>query len=249
MKLSGKVSLITGAAQGIGKAIALTLAENGSDIAICDVNSSLLNKTAEELKTKGKKVLTFKVDVSRNGEIQQMVKSIMEKFGKIDIIVNNAAIHPVRYTIEGIPEEEWEKVLNVNLKGVFLVCKAVIGGMKKRRFGKIVNIASGAGKTGGTVAGSHYSASKAGVICFTKSLAKELGPYGINVNAIAPGRVQTEMIKTVSEEENRIFLEQTPLGRLGSPEDIAKATLFLVSDDSNFITGEILDVNGGLLMD
>lgn len=249
MRLSGRVSLVTGAARGIGKAIALTLAENGSDIAICDVNSPLLNETAEELKTKGQEVLAFKVDVSRNSDIQQMVESVTQKFGRIDIVVNNAAIHPVRYTIEDISEEEWEKVLNVNLKGVFLLCKAVVGEMKKRHSGKIVNIASGAGKTGGTVAGAHYSASKAGLICFTKSLARELGPYGVTVNAIAPGRVKTEMIKTVSEEENRIFLDRTPLGRLGLPEDIARATLFLVSDDSNFITGQTLDVNGGLLMD
>ena len=249
MKLLNKVSLVTGAGRGIGEAIALTLAKEGSNVVICDLQALFLDKVKNKIRAEGRQVMDFTINVSKSREIEKMVRSVLHKFGKIDILINNAAIHPLRHSIEEISEEEWEEVLNVNLKGVFLLSKAVIGSMKKQRFGKIINIASGAGKTGGTIAGAHYSASKAGVICFTKSLAKEVGSFRINVNAIAPGRVNTKMIKAASEEENEIFIRQTPLGRLGTPQDIADAVLFLASEDSKFITGEIIDVNGGLLMD
>ncbi len=176
------------------------------------------------------------------------MSQVAEEFGRLDVLVNNAGIYEV-LPVEEISEAQWDRVLDVNLKGAFFCCQAVVPAMKRQGEGRIVSVASSAGKAGGTLAGAHYSVSKAGVICLTKQLARELGPYGITVNAVAPGRIDTPMIRVASDEENEAFVRRTPLGRLGTPEDVAGAVVFLASDAASFITGEIVDVNGGLLID
>jgi 3-oxoacyl-[acyl-carrier protein] reductase len=188
------------------------------------------------------------MDVTDKEQIQHVVGAVLDQWGVVDILVNNAGIYEV-LPAEDISEEQWDRMLAVNLKGAFLCCQAVIPIMKRQENGRIISIASSAGKTGGTLAGAHYSVSKAGVICLAKQLARELGPHGITVNAIAPGRIDTPMIQIASAEENEAFRLRTPLGRLGTPADVANATLFLASDEASFITGEIVDVNGGLLID
>ncbi len=248
MRLKNKVAIVTGGGRGIGLAIALAFAREGAHVAICDVNASLLDTARAEIEALGGRGLALRADVADKAQVSRMVGDVLRELGTIDILVNNAGIYEV-LPIEEITEEQWERTLAVNLKGVFLCSQAVMGHMKRQRSGRIVNMASVAGKTGGQLAGAHYSASKAGVMCFTKSLAREVAPYGITVNAVAPGRIDTPMIRIASDEENEALRAATPLGRLGKPEDVARAVVFLASDEASFITGEILDVNGGLLMD
>lgn len=240
MGLQGKVAIVTGAARGIGREIALTLADNGADVIIVDINFEGVKKVAEEINFKKRRGLAMKVDVSLKKEVFLLVKKVEKIFSRIDILVNNAAIY-YRTPFEEISENEWDKVLSVNLKGTFLCSQAVLPIMKKKKYGRIVNLASMAGKTGGAVAGAHYSASKAGVACITKSLAKYGAKYGINVNAISPGFIDTEMNKNLP-----FNLDSIPLGTMGTPKDIANVVVFLVSDVSSYITGEIIDVDGGL---
>jgi NAD(P)-dependent dehydrogenase (short-subunit alcohol dehydrogenase family) len=248
MNLRGKVALVTGAGRGIGLGIALALAAEGVRVTVCDINVPLLDEALAQIEALGGQALAFQMDVTSKVQIQRVVAEVVARWGTVDILVNNAGIYEV-LPVEEISEAQWDRVLAVNLKGAFLCCQAVIPTMKERRSGRIVNIASSAGKTGGTLAGAHYSASKAGVICLTKQLARELGPFGITVNAVAPGRIDTPMIHSVSDAENEAFAQRTPLGRLGTPEDVAHAVVFLASDRASFITGEIVDVNGGLLID
>jgi 3-oxoacyl-[acyl-carrier protein] reductase len=248
MNLKDKVSIVTGAGQGLGRAIALALAQKGSDVVICDINSESIQKVAEEINAIGRKTLPLKVDVSKAPEVKAMVERTLEEFGRIDILVNNAGICQV-ISIENMTEKDWDKVMAVNLKSVFLCSKAVMGIMKRQRNGRIVNLGSIAGKVGGIMTGANYSVSKAGVMCFTKALARELAPYGVTVNAIAPGVIETEMTRNISQGDFSQFLKTIPLGMIGSPEDVANAVLFLVSNEAHYITGEILDVNGGMLMD
>jgi 3-oxoacyl-[acyl-carrier protein] reductase len=181
-------------------------------------------------------------------QIHTVVQDVLERWGAIDILVNNAGIYEV-LPVEEITEEQWDRLLAVNLKGAFLCCQAVIPAMKSQGRGRIINIASSAGKTGGLLAGAHYSVSKAGLMCLAKQLARELGPHGITVNAVAPGRIDTPMIRIATDEQNEAFRLQTPLRRLGTPEDVANAVLFLASAEASFVTGEVMDVNGGLLID
>lgn len=248
MNLSGKVSLVTGGGRGLGRAIALALTRNGSDVAVCDVQAEDVQRVAEEIRSMGRKALSFRVDVSKSDEVDAMVKKVLAQFGKIDILVNNAGICKVA-SIEETTEEDWDRVMAVNLKGVFLCSKAVMGVMKKQRSGRIVNMGSLAGKVGGVATGANYAASKAGVMCFTKSLAKELAPYGVTVNALAPGVIETDMTHGITGGDWTNYLRTIPLGYIGAPEDVANAVLFFVSDETRYITGEIMDVNGGMLMD
>jgi len=247
-ELEGRIAVVTGGARGIGKAICETLAREGASVAVCDVDYKTAEKTAEEIKASGFSAFSFALDVSSAKNVDEVFSEIIGKYGKVDILVNNAGIC-YYVPIEKITEEEWDKVLAVNLKGTFLCSKAVMHSMMAQRWGKIVNISSVAAKIGGILAGAHYSASKAGVICLTKSFALRLAPYNINVNAICPGQIRTRMTDIWTEEEKKKFIEKIPLGHFGEPQDIAEAVLFLVSERAKFITGEILDVNGGIFMD
>jgi 3-oxoacyl-[acyl-carrier protein] reductase len=248
MNLKDKVSIVTGAAQGLGKAIAIGLAQRGSKIVVCDLNSELAKNVAEEIRSMGRKAFSQKVDVSKAPEVKAMVEHTLEEFGRIDILVNNAGICQV-VSIDDMTEEDWDKVMDVNLKGVFLCSKAVMEIMKKQRSGKIINLGSIAGKVGGLTTGANHSVSKAGVMCFTKALARELAPFGITVNSVAPGIIETDMTRGITQGNFTNYVKSIPLGMIGKPEDVANAVAFLVSDEAGYITGEILDVNGGMLMD
>ncbi len=248
MRLKDRVAIVTGAARGIGRAIAVALAREGARVAAWDLDLVQLDDLVGQVRARGGEVLALSVDVTRKEQIQEAVGQVLARWGRIDILVNNAGIYEV-LPVEAISEEQWDRVLAVNLKGSFLCSQAVIPAMKRQGSGSIVSMASSAGKSGGTLSGAHYAVSKAGVICLTKQLARELGPHGITANAVAPGRIDTPMIHLASDEENEAFRLRTPLGRLGTPEDVAGAVVFLVSDEASFITGEIVDVNGGLLID
>jgi len=248
MNLKDKVSIVTGGAQGLGRAIAIELAKGGSHLILCDINLEEAEKVAEEILALGRKAHAMKVNVSAASDIDGMVSYVFKEFGRVDILVNNAGICQV-VTIEKMTEEDWDRVMAVNLKGVFLCSKAVMGVMKRQGSGRIVNMGSISGKIGGIATGANYSVSKAGVMCFTKALARELAPYGITVNAVAPGIIETEMTRGITQGDFTNYLKSIPLGIIGTPEDVANAVAFLVSDEARYITGEILDVNGGMLMD
>jgi len=246
LKLAGRVALVTGAAQGIGKAVALLLARNGADIVISDINLEKAEETANEISSIGRKALAVKVDVADWNDVERMVGVILEKFAKIDILVNNAGITRDKLILR-MTEEDWDAVLNVNLKGTFHCTKAVVRYMAKQRSGKIVNIASVVGEMG-NAGQANYSASKAGVIGLTKTIAREFAQRGININAIAPGYIETPMTEVLPEKAKEELKRLIPMERLGKPEDVAEAVLFLVSEESNYITGQVLNVNGGIYM-
>ncbi len=246
-KLLDKVAIVTGAGQGIGKAIALALAQEGANIVVSDIDELLAKNTAEEIsKTTGVQTISAKTDVSNSSDVENLVKMTLDKFQKIDILINNAGITRDNLIIR-MSEQEWNSVIDVNLKGVFNCTKTVSKVMIKQRQGRIVNIASVVGLMGnpGQV---NYSASKGGVIAFTKSCARELAGRNILVNAVAPGFIKTRMTDALSEEQKKKLTELIPLNRLGEPEDVAKVVVFLCSDDSSYITGQVISVNGGMYM-
>jgi NAD(P)-dependent dehydrogenase (short-subunit alcohol dehydrogenase family) len=249
MMLKQKVAIVTGAGRGIGKAIALALANHGANIVVCDLNLENAHKVVEEIKAIGTQAMAMQADVTNEDQVNAMVSSCIETFGKVDILVNNAGII---YTLPlgETSAEDWDRVITVNLKSVFLCCKAVFPVMIHQASGKIINIASVAGKRGGGLLGSSsYSAAKGGVIAFTKTIAREGGPYGINVNAITPALTDTDMTAQMDEKIRQSIIKNIPLGRAGRPIDIAKAVVFLASEYADFITGEIMDVDGGFMMD
>lgn len=249
MRFKDRVAIITGSGRGIGKEIARRLGAEGASVVISDIDFNTARETAKEIEGSFKtKVSPIQTDVKKRKDIHDLMESTVRDFGHIDILVNNAGImYPTR--IEDISEEEWDEVLDVNLRGVFFCSQAASPLMRERRRGKILNIASVAGKIGGVAAGAHYSVSKAGVICLTKMFAKVLAPFGITVNAIAPGPVDTVMGRLFSPQEREDLIRMCPLGRFADAGDIAEAALFLLSDGAKHITGEIVDVNGGMLMD
>jgi len=246
MDLKGKVALITGAAQGIGKIITLLLAENGADIAICDINSKKLQETKKEIESLGKKCVAAKVNVASFKEAEQMAGQVMDEYKQIDILINNAGVIRDSFLIR-MKEEDWDMVLNINLKGTFNFTKAVVKHMSKQKSGKIVNISSVVGVRG-NIGQANYSASKAGIIGLTKTTALEFASRGINVNAVAPGFIDTDMTKSIPEKIKKEMKKQIPLDRLGTPQDIARVVYFLVSEASSYITGQIINVNGGMYM-
>ena len=243
MNLEGQTALITGAGRGIGKTIALKLAECGADIVLADMNPEVA-EVLLEVESLGRKCLTFETDVTDFDAIDAMVKKIIEELGSIHILVNNAGITQDNLFMRMKPEQ-WAKVIDVNLNGVFNVTKAVIRPMVKQRMGKIINISSVVGFTGnpGQV---NYSSTKSALVGFTKSLAREVGARGVTVNAVAPGFIDTAMTQALNESQQELILQQIPLGRMGGPADIANAVSFLVSEDASYITGTILHVNGGM---
>ena len=246
MRLKDKVALVTGSAQGIGREIALLFAKEGADVVISDINLEKAGKTSSEIAALGRKSLALELDVSQQSKVEEAVNKILDKFGKVDILVNNAGI-----TRDGLllrmSESDWDAVINVNLKGTFNCTKAVSKVMIKQRSGKIVNIASIIGIIG-NAGQANYSASKAGVIALTKTTAKELASRNVNVNAVAPGFIQTEMTARLSEDIKAKMLELIPLNKLGNPVDVANACLFLVSEEAGYITGQTIVVDGGMVM-
>ncbi|MEW6096695.1 MAG: 3-oxoacyl-[acyl-carrier-protein] reductase [bacterium] len=243
--LLDQVAIVTGGARGIGKAICEVLAQAGASIVVVDINSDQANTTADELKKKfGVETLSISTNVADFLQVEKMVKNVLDKFGKINILINNAGITKDTLLIR-MSEEDFKAVLDVNLIGTFNCTKEVAKVMIKQRTGKIVNISSTVGLQG-NIGQANYSASKAGVIGFTKSVARELAKRGINVNAIAPGFIETEMTSKLSDEVKKGYLEKIPLGRFGKPEDIAQVVKFLVSP--SYITGQVIVVDGGMAM-
>jgi 3-oxoacyl-[acyl-carrier protein] reductase len=248
MRFQEQVAVITGAARGIGRAIALAFVGEGAKVALVDIDGEAMERVREEIGTRGGQALPIPCDISRSSDVGEMVNRVLRRFGRIDVLVNNAGIIR-RGTIETVTEEDWDRVIAINLKGTFNCCKAVVAPMKKQGGGKIVNVSSISGKMGDITSAPGYGPSKAGGDALMKTLARQLAPYGIRANAVAPHAIETEMSAQWSEERRREIIAAIPLGRLGRPEDVAQAVLFLASDAASFITGEILDVNGGALMD
>jgi 3-oxoacyl-[acyl-carrier protein] reductase len=246
MSLNGKIALVTGAAQGIGRDIALSLAADGSDVAICDVNLEAATKTAADIEAAGGKSLALKANVSASADVTAMVDQVVEKFGRIDILVNNAGI-----TRDGLilrmKDEDWDLVLSINLKGAFLCAKAALKHMTKQRGGTIINIASIVGAMG-NAGQANYVASKAGLIGLTKTIAREYANRGITANAVAPGFIETAMTQALSENVRQELAKQIPAGKLGTPQDVANAVRFLASPWASYITGQVIHVNGGMYM-
>ena len=248
MRFKDQVAVITGAARGIGKVIALAFVGEGAKVALADIDGEHLERLREEIEKKGGHALPVSGDISKGSDVEEMMDRVLKTFGRIDVLVNNAGIIR-RGTIETVTEEDWDSVIAINLKGTFNCCKAVVEPMKRQGGGKIVNVSSIAGKMGDITSAPGYGPSKAGGDALMKTLARQLARYGIRVNAVAPHAIETEMSAQWSEERRREIIAAIPLGRLGQPEDVAEAVLFLASDAASFITGEILDVNGGALMD
>ncbi|MBH0200805.1 MAG: 3-oxoacyl-[acyl-carrier-protein] reductase [Nitrospira sp.] len=246
MSLQGKIAIVTGAAQGIGRAIAECLAQAGADIAVADLDPGRSVETVASIEKLGRKALNIKVNVADANETKAMVEQVMKAWGKVDILVNNAGI-----TRDGLllrmKEEDWNLVLQINLNGTFNCTKAVLQPMTKQRYGRIVNIASIVGVIG-NAGQANYSASKAAVIGFTKTVGREYASRNVTVNAVAPGFIDTAMTHGLPADVKDTLLKQIPLGRLGTPGDIAAAVRFLVSEDAAYITGHVLHVNGGMLM-
>jgi len=246
LDLKGKVAIVTGGAQGIGKSIATQLALAGANVVIADVMEEVAKSTAQEISQKGSEAISIRVDVSSLSSVEEMVKKTLDKFGRIDILINNAGITRDALVMR-MKEEDWDLVLDINLKGAFNCIKTVSPIMMKQRSGKIVNIASIVGIIG-NAGQANYSASKGGLIALTKTCARELASRRINVNAVAPGFIQTSMTERLSAQVKEKLSSQIPLGELGKPEDVASAVLFLVSEKASYITGEVIKVDGGMAM-
>jgi 3-oxoacyl-[acyl-carrier protein] reductase len=246
VRFSDKVALVTGAGRGIGRAIALRLAQEGANIGVLDVNASNAEETAETIRGLGRQAVVLPTDVSDAEAVQQAVARLIESLGDLHVLVNNAGITRDMLIIK-MKDEDWKKVVEVNLTSAFFCSKVVVKHMMRKRYGRIVNISSVVGLAG-QAGQTNYAASKAGLIGFTKSLAKEVGSRGITVNAVAPGFIPTALTDVLSEEQRAAAIAATPLGRLGTVEDIAKAVSFLASDEASFITGQVLSVDGGLVM-
>lgn len=243
MSLAGKTAIVTGAASGIGLAAARRLAKDGANVAIWDINEDAAKAAAAELVKEGCKAIAAKVDVSKRAEIDAAVKQVHEKFGPVGILVNNAGISAFTPFMQ-ITEEQWDRIMQVNLKSVLICTQAVLSDMLEAKWGRIINVSSSSAQTGAQTM-VHYSASKGGVIAFTKSLAQELAPTGITVNNVPPGFVDTPMMRAGLGDKVDHIIAASPMKRAGRPEDMAGAIAFLASEDAGYITGHTLSVNGG----
>jgi 3-oxoacyl-[acyl-carrier protein] reductase len=252
MHLQGKVAIVTGGAGGIGEATVRSLAEEGAKVVISDINWDGAKKFEQSLSQKGFEALAVKTDIADIQQVKELTEKTLSTFNRIDILVNNAGISPKhqgkKLNLWEMNVEEWERVIDVDLNGYFLCCHEIVPHMIPNQWGRIVNVSSLAGRAGGQIAAGHYTAAKAGILGLTKSLAGEVGKYGITVNAVAPGRIDTPIIHDVPAQVNAALALQTPVGRLGTPQDVAGAIMFLVSNAASFITGATIDVNGGRIM-
>jgi 3-oxoacyl-[acyl-carrier protein] reductase len=246
MKLEGRVALVTGASQGIGRSCALALAREGASVAAAARNRQKLDELVAEITTAGGKAAAFAIDVADEEQVKSGTKSALAQFGKIDILVNNAGITRDQLVMR-MKRADWDAVLNTNLTSAYLCIQQVIGSMLKQRWGRIINITSVFGQTG-QAGQANYAASKAGLIGLTMAMAREVASRNITCNAVAPGFIETSMTAVLSEEFKQSAVKNIPLGRVGSAEDVASAVCFLASDDASYITGHVLNVNGGLLM-
>jgi len=249
--MKNRVALVTGVGDGIGKKIASDLLENGFNVAAFEINETKLNKTAEEFKHLGD-FFPICIDVMEEDLVNSSVQKVIDTFGKIDVLVNDVGgSMAISQSIEYIDLVNWDKVINLNLRGTFLCTKAVIPRMKEHKYGRIINISSMAGRSRSIFGGTPYTTAKAGILGFTRQASKDLGPYGITINAIAPGTVLSgERIKhyweNKAEEDKKKFFDMNPVGRLGTPRDISRAVLFLADEEASFITGAVIDINGGM---
>lgn len=246
MRLVNKTAIVTGASRGIGRTVAKVLAEQGASVVLAGRTRAALEEAAEEIRSRGGQATAVVCDVTVEGDVEQLVKATLEGYGRVDILVNNAGI-----TRDGLvmrmSEEDWDAVLDTNLKSVYRCTRAVLRPMLKQRAGRIVNIASVVGLTG-NAGQANYSAAKAGIVAFTKSVAREVASRGITVNAVAPGYIDTDMTRALSPEQRERILSGIPMGRMGSTEDVAYAVAFLAGEEAGYITGQTLVVDGGLVM-
>lgn len=245
---SGQTVIVTGGARGIGLAICQAFGLEGARVVIADVDLCAAQSLESELSSKGCEVLVIEVDVTDQPSVNAMVEKTLQVFGGVHVLVNNAGICPLTH-FEEISEKEWQQVMDVNLKGAFLCSQAVVGQMKAQSYGRIVSISSVAGKMGGVLTGAHYAASKAGLIALTFCIARTYVSNGITANAICPATVETDLTKAWTEEQRSRLVQTIPAGRFGCPGDVSRAVLFVSAPEAGFITGEVIDVNGGLLMD
>ncbi|MCE5265032.1 MAG: SDR family oxidoreductase [Deltaproteobacteria bacterium] len=253
MQFAGKTAIVTGGAKGLGRSFAMALSSRGCAVLIADVDEEGLTKTSKEIVNAGGTCICGKVDVTRSADTVAMVQQVLEAYGRVDLLINNAggSMGVPKVPIEEILEEDWDRVVNLNLKGTFLCTKAAVPVMKKQKSGKIVNLSSITARIGGELTPVQYVSSKGAISTFTRHVAQELGPFGINVNAIAPGITLTQRLEGMwaqrkTEEERNAYLARIPLGRLGTVEEMTNAVLFLCSPDADYITGLTLDVNGGM---
>ena len=244
MKLEGKVALVTGAGRGIGRAVAIKLAQEGADVVCISRTQKNADSVAQEVREQGRKAIAAGIDVADSEAVDNLLSDVMKEWSRVDILVNNAGINRDSLLVR-MKDEDWDSVLDTNLKGAFICARAAAKVMMKQRYGRIVNVTSIVGLSGN--AGQvNYSASKSGLIGLTKSIARELGSRNITCNAIAPGFIETDMTAELNEEMRKKIVQNTSVGRLGTPEDIAGAVLFLCSDESSFISGQVISVDGGL---
>jgi len=242
--LKGKVAIVTGSARGIGRAIALALADRGADVVISDVLEDAARTTMDEIIALGQRSLAIRCNVVNRSEVDNLIQQTVTELGRLDILVNNAGITQDALVVR-MSEEQWDRVLDINLKGTFFACQSAAKVMMKARSGKIVNIASVVGLTG-NAGQANYAASKAGVIALTKTISKELASRNVNVNSVAPGFIETDMTKQLSEAARKSFLDHIPMNRAGSVEDVANAVVFLCSSAADYITGHCLTIDGGM---
>jgi 3-oxoacyl-[acyl-carrier protein] reductase len=244
MDLEGKVAIVTGAGRGIGWAVAQRLALDGANLVIAEIDEKSAEEKAAAIRAMGREALPVKMDVSRWSDVQRMVQEVMVRFQRIDILVNNAGILGPYFPVTEYPEEIWDRVIAVHLKGTFLCCKAVLQIMKEQRSGKVVNMASVAGKEGNANM-APYAAAKAAIIGLTKTMGKEMAPYNVLVNCVSPALIETDMAKEMSPEQRALLTSKIPVGRLGRPEEVAAVVKFLVSEEASFVTGQCYDISGG----